>query len=171
MNDETLFLDATLGHLDVVWAVARRLATDHHRAEDLVQETYLRAFSGFADKRDGDTRSWLIAICLNAARSDARRAKRRPIETGDSPLTNAASGADVADAALASVERAAVARALAELSEAQRVAVVLVDIGGLSAREAAEVLGAPRGTVLARVHRGRRKLAELLEREGVRGGP
>jgi RNA polymerase sigma-70 factor (ECF subfamily) len=77
----------------------------------------------------------------------------------------------VAATALAAVQREALTQTLAELPEAQRVAIVLVDLAGLTAQEAADVLGAPRGTILARVHRGRRQLACLLEGEGIRDGP
>jgi RNA polymerase sigma-70 factor (ECF subfamily) len=171
VSDATHFLEVTLPYQDVVWSVARRMSVNRERAEDLVQETYLRAFRGFGNKADGDIRSWLVAICLNAARSEARRARRRPVEVHDTALVGTPSPADVCEDALSSVARAAVAAALGQLPAPQRVAIVLMDIGGLSAREAAEMLGVPRGTVLARVHRGRRKLAELLEREGARDGP
>jgi RNA polymerase sigma-70 factor (ECF subfamily) len=72
---------------------------------------------------------------------------------------------------MASLERQALGRALAQLPEPQRIAIVLVDLAGLTAAEAAAVEGAPRGTILARVHRGRRRLAQLLEREGIHHGP
>jgi RNA polymerase sigma-70 factor (ECF subfamily) len=118
-------------------------------------------------------RSWLVAICLNAARSEFRRSQRRPEEKPAASLTAALTvpGDDVADEALAELDRQALGRALASLPEPQRIAIMLVDLGGLTAREAAEVVDVPRGTILARVHRGRRHLAQLLEREGIRDGP
>lgn len=161
------FLEATLPHLDAVFHVARRMTRDRYHAEDLVQETYVRAFAGFPSYRGGSVRAWLVTICLNA-RSEGRRARRRPQKVPESRLAVAASPGDVGDTVVASVERAAVARALARLPEEQRTCVVLVDLGGLTAQEAADVLGCPRGTVLARVHRGRRRLAGLLAREGIR---
>jgi RNA polymerase sigma-70 factor, ECF subfamily len=171
MTDHAVFLDATLPHLDVVWNVARRMAADSALAEDLVQETYLRAFRGYQTKGTGEMRSWLVAICLNAARSEFRRSQRRPQEepVASLPLV-AASGGDAAAEALAGLERQALGRALAELPEPQRISIVLVDLAGLTAREAATVMGTPRGTVLARVHRGRRHLARVLEREGIQHG-
>jgi len=172
MTDHAAFLDATLPHLDVVWNVARRMAADQASAEDLVQETYLRAFRSYQTKGTGDMRSWLVAICLNTARSEFRRSQRRPQEEPMTALLSATtSGGDVAGGALAALERQALGRMLAELPEAQRTAIVLVDLAGLTAHEAATVVGAPRGTVLARIHRGRRRLARLLEREGIRRGP
>lgn len=163
------FLEATLPHLDAVFRVARRMARDRDDAEDLVQETYVRAFAAFPSFRGGSARAWLVTICLNVARSEGRRARRRPHEVPETAAAaSAASPDDVYETVVASVERAAVARALARLPEEQRICVVLVDLGGLTAKEAADVLGCPRGTVLARVHRGRRRLAGLLEREGIR---
>jgi RNA polymerase sigma-70 factor (ECF subfamily) len=78
----------------------------------------------------------------------------------------------VADVVIAGLDAQAVARCLALLPEPQRVCIVLMDVAGYTAREAAEALGCPRGTVLARVHRGRRRLAQLLTEAGVaRGQP
>ncbi len=171
MTDQA-FLDATMAHLDVVWSIARRMSTDPADAEDLVQETYARAWRGFADQGRGDVRSWLVAICLNTARSELRRTRRRPLTlVSGFDVDEHEAPVDVCSDALASVERQAVSRALAALPEAQRRAIVLVDIGGLSAREAAEIEGSPRGTILARLHRGRRQLAVLAEREGLHRGP
>ena len=56
-------------HLDVVYRVARHTSRDHHHAEDLVQETYVRAFAAFAGHRGPSTKAWLVTICLNLARS------------------------------------------------------------------------------------------------------
>jgi len=78
-SDHRAFLDATLPYLDVVYQIARYAAGDGQEPEDLVQETYLRAYAGFGSFRGGNTRAWLAAICLNAARSQARR-RRRPWE-------------------------------------------------------------------------------------------
>ncbi len=101
-----------------------------------------------------------------------RRTRRRPVTlVGGFDLDEHEAPEDVCGDALASVERQAVSRALSALPEAQRRAIVLVDIGGLSAREAAEIEGSPRGTILARLHRGRRQLAVLAEREGLHRGP
>lgn len=170
MTDQP-FLDATMAHLDVVWSLSRRLSADPAAAEDLVQETYARAWAGFAARGGGDVRSWLVAICLNAGRSERRRGLRRPLVLTDLEGAGETAGAqDVSAEALAAIDRRAVARALAELPEPTRRAIVLVDICGLSAREAAEIEGAPRGTILSRVHRGRRQLAVLVEREGLRRG-
>jgi RNA polymerase sigma-70 factor, ECF subfamily len=109
-------------------------------------------------------RAWLATICLNTARSEARRLARRPHEVlaADAEPPAAASGDPVADAALARLDRAAIHAALAQLPEPQRLCIALMDIAGYTADETAQVLGCPRGTVLARVHRGRMRLARIL---------
>jgi RNA polymerase sigma-70 factor, ECF subfamily len=177
--DHRAFLEATLPHVDVVYQVARHAAGAGQDPEDLVQETYLRAYAAFGSYRGQNTRAWLAAICLNAARSQARRRRRRPWEVTGSglldvlPLSRADGGegtADVADVVIAGLDAAEVSRCLGRLPEPQRVCIVLMDVAGYTAREAAEALGCPRGTVLARVHRGRRRLAQLLAEAGVSHG-
>ena len=169
MNDSgQAFLEATLPHIDVIYRVARHASHDHHRAQDLVQETYLRAYAGFAGHNGPSTRAWLVTICLNLARSDERRRSRRVIEA---PLAEddlyPAPGRDVPDQAVAGLEREHVARALEKLPEEQRLAIVLMDLAGQTAAEVARQLGCSRNTVLSRVYRGHRRLAGLLAQEDV----
>jgi RNA polymerase sigma-70 factor (ECF subfamily) len=177
--DHRVFLDATTPYLDVVWQVARQVAQDGQDPEDLVQETYLRAYAGFGSYRGGNMRAWLAAICLNVARSQARQRRRRPWEVAgpaalDTLPWSHADGRegqhDVADVVIAGLDAAEVTRCLRLLPEPQRVCIVLVDVAGYTAREAAEIVGCPRGTVLARVHRGRRRLAQFLAEAGVSHG-
>ena len=167
-DDARAFLDATLPHLDVIYRVARHSSRDHHHAEDLVQETYLRAYTAFAGHRGTSTRAWLVTICLNLARSEGRRRARRVAET---VLPAGCEPADlevrVPEAALANIERRSVSQALARLPEEQRLAIVLMDLAGHSASEVAEMLGCPRNTVLSRAFRGRQRLASLLVEEDV----
>ena len=73
-------------HLDAVYQVARQAAGGGQDPEDLVQETYLRAYAAFGSYRGGNARAWLAAICLNVARSQARRRRRRPWEVPGSGL-------------------------------------------------------------------------------------
>jgi len=178
-GDHRAFLEATLPYLDVVWQVARHAAGAGQEPEDLVQETYLRAYASFGSYRGGSMRAWLAAICLNVARSQARRRRHRPWEVPAQALLDALPAAradggeaapDVADVVIAGLDAQALARCLALLPEPQRVCIVLVDVAGYTAAEAAETLGCPRGTVLARVHRGRRRLARLLAEAGVSHG-
>jgi RNA polymerase sigma-70 factor (ECF subfamily) len=161
------FTARALPYLDAVWNVARRMAPDPASAEDLVQETFLLAYRGYPTKRDGDMRAWLVSICLNVARSEHRRRSRRPVEElGATPdLAHTSKGPD--RLALSNLDRDALHRALDDLPEVQRTAVILADLAGLTSGEIARACGVPRGTVLARVHRGRRRLAEALAKEGV----
>ncbi|HEV8277652.1 MAG TPA: RNA polymerase sigma factor [Streptosporangiaceae bacterium] len=155
------FLEAVLGESDALFALARRLTGGRGQAEDLVQETYLHAYRAWARQRPRDVRAWLVTICLNLARSEARRRAAHPETlTPDPPA--APDGGDVADDALRALTAVLVHRALAALSEEQRLAVTLVDLCGFTSAQAARVLGCPRGTVLSRVHRGRKALARLL---------
>ncbi|HEV2372109.1 MAG TPA: RNA polymerase sigma factor [Streptosporangiaceae bacterium] len=175
-GDHRAFLDATLPYVDVVYQIARHAAAAGQEPEDLVQETYLRAYAAFGSHRGGNTRAWLAAICLNTARSQARQRRRRPREVPAPALLDALPNGrtetepDVADVVIADLDAQAVAQCLARLPEPQRLCIVLMDIAGYTAREVAEALGCPRGTVLARVHRGRRRLAGLLTEAGVAHG-
>src|SRR5260370_9892921 len=79
-GDHRAFLDATLPYVDAVYQVARHCGGAGQEPEDLVQETYLRAYAAFGSYRGENTRASLAAICLNVARSEARRRRRRPFE-------------------------------------------------------------------------------------------
>ena len=161
------FLEATLGAMDLVHNMARRITRDPDAAEDLVQETYLAAFQAWRKHRRPErVEPWIATICLNLARSNFRRLRRRPEETLQAdPGLMVGSDADTAWEALAAIDRGVVRSALWALPEEQRLAVTLMDIGGLSAREVARVMGTPRGTVLSRVHRGRKALSALVRKE------
>ena len=97
-----------------------------------------------------------------------RRAQCRPSEDLGVDLDECCvSRVDPCDAAIRALDRDAVRDTLDRLPEEQRITLTLVDLGGLTAQEASDVLGCPRGTVLARVHRGRRRLAQILVAAGV----
>ena len=162
------FLEAALPCLDAITQLARHLTGQRCDAEDLVQETYLRAYAHFGQYRGGSMRAWLAAICLNIARAEGRRLARRPHELLDAdPEPPALPGDPVADAALNQLDWHAIHAGLAQLPEPQRLSIVLMDIAGYTASETAELLGCPRGTVLARVHRGRLRLARILTARGA----
>lgn len=159
------FLDATLPHLEAVYRLARHLAADPAQAEDLVQETYLRAFANFDQHRGEHTRAWLAAICLNVARTETRRLRRRPQEVQGLDPEPAGAHTDpdeVVDRAIAALQRREIGHALAQLPEEQRLSILLMDVAGYTAAEVAQIRGCSRGTVLSRVYRGRQKLAALL---------
>jgi RNA polymerase sigma-70 factor (ECF subfamily) len=162
MSERAAFEEATMPHLELLHRIARSFTRDPGEAEDLVQETYLRAFANFARHRGPNTRAWLTAICVNAARSRFRQARRRPLEVRGELPELCDDRPDVVDQVVAAIERDSLREALARLPDAQRLVLVLMDIGGLSATETADALGCPRGTVLARAHRGRQALMQLL---------
>jgi RNA polymerase sigma-70 factor, ECF subfamily len=166
------FLRATLPALDLVHNLARRMVPNRADAEDLVQETYLRAWQAWRSGRPPRrVEPWLATICLNLGRDRARRAATR-LEAAAEDLADHSDPTDVAAEAIHRVQRAQVERALWALPEPQRLAVTLMDLGGFTAAEAAELLGHPRGSVLAWAHRGRKRLAHLVrEQEGDRHGP
>jgi RNA polymerase sigma-70 factor (ECF subfamily) len=149
--------------MDMVYALARR-AVPGDEAEDLVQDTFLAAYRAWVDDRRPErVEPWLATICLNLARSRYRYRQRRPQEV---PLDEAVGAMDPhedpAERALATLDADAVHRAMWTLPEAQRIAIALVDLADMSVLDAASVMGSPKGTVLSRLHRGRRALATML---------
>ena len=153
--------------MDMVHNLARRAVPTVEDAKDLVQDTYLAAFKAWSEhRRPRRVEPWLATICLNLARDRYRSRTRRPqeIPIGElGPMT--APGRGPEERALSAVDGAAVHRALWTLPEEQRVAIALVDLADLSIMDAADVMGTPKGTVLSRLHRGRRALASLLGAE------
>jgi RNA polymerase sigma-70 factor (ECF subfamily) len=158
------FLAETLPSLDLVYNLARRMMRQPEDVEDLVQETYLHAFGAWTrGRRPKRVEPWIATICLNAGRSWVRRSVNRneyPAEVDR--FEQAVASDDVEDEALGRLQKEIVHRALWMLPDAQRVAIALMDLNGLTAAEVARITGWPRGTVLSRVHRGRKRLAELI---------
>lgn len=156
-----------LPEIEVLYRVARSLTRHDADAEDLVQDTLLRAFRAI-DRFDGrHPRAWLLTIMRNAQINRVRR--RRPGLLAD-PDEAADRASGLADEGLgpedAVVERgfdAAVDAAYRALPPDFREVIDLVDLAGLSYREAATALDVPQGTVMSRLHRGRRRIREALE--------
>lgn len=161
------FLAETLPSLDLVYNLARRMLQRPEDVEDLVQETYLHAFGAWAQgRRPRKVEPWIATICLNAGRSWLRKAVVRHEDPEDlDRFEDALASEDVEEEAMGRIRREMVHRALWRLSDGQRIAIALMDLDGLTAAQVSRVTGWPRGTVLSRVHRGRKKLAELLERK------
>lgn len=165
------FLEVTLPALDLVFNLARRLLKDPDEADDLVQETYLKALQAWnRGAHPRNVQAWMATICLNTGRNWLRRASSRyEVPSVDRP--EQATGTDIEAEALAAVQREQVHEALWKLPEEQRIAITLMDLDGFTAAEVARLTGSPRGTVLSRVHRGRKRLASLLGREAIRREP
>jgi RNA polymerase sigma-70 factor, ECF subfamily len=166
-SDRVRFEEEAIGLSDQVYAVARRLVGSREEAEDLMQETYARAFRNWRSFTPGtNMRAWLLRILTNLNIDRGRRQQRapasQPLEEGDYYLYNRLeqSGPDGQDEERV-VERLSqddVVSALADVPHDFRDVVVLVDIGQFSYQETAQILGIPIGTVMSRLHRGRRIL-------------
>jgi RNA polymerase sigma-70 factor (ECF subfamily) len=149
-----------LPHLRSLYGAAYRMTGNAHDAEDLVQETFLRAHRAF-DRFDGaNARAWLHTI-LGRARTDLYRRMRRRPQTVE--LVDDGPAVDPPQDAFASGHED-LERALKALPEAFREAVVLRDLQELRYSEIADALGVPIGTVMSRIHRGRALLREALAR-------
>lgn len=169
--DDDVFLDAFHEHLDRLHNLARSLTGSAQDAEDLVSETCLLALRGWRRKPPDDPAAWFATICLNAARSSFRRRAARPVEVSadDWLVTQADPDADTPAAAMSALDTQRVRRAMLQLPAVQLEAITLMDLAGYTAAQTAVILDVPRGTVLARVHRGRKALARLLQGEEVPG--
>jgi RNA polymerase sigma-70 factor, ECF subfamily len=165
------FEPAMLPHLPDVARYARSLTRDREAADDLVQETYLRAFRGRATYQvASDARRWLFAICRHEFLRTRRRDQRMVGYGGEAELEALASAGLHVAAKRGGYERLfaepdlapAIARAMEALPDIHRTIVAMIDIEGLSYGEAAEALDVPVGTVRSRLFRGRRVLQEAL---------
>jgi RNA polymerase sigma-70 factor (ECF subfamily) len=137
---------------------ARALTRDAETADDLVQDTLLRALRSQHLFHGGDIRSWLFTILTNLNRNRLRTLARRPVAA---PIEEA----DVPGAAASEAGGRDIERALASVTDDQREALLLVVLEGLSYREVAEVQGVPIGTVMSRLARGRAQIKAYLDGE------
>lgn len=160
-------------HVDSLYGAALRLTRNRADAEDLVQETYLKAFASWHQfTRGTNLKAWLYRILNNAFISDYRKAQRRPQTSGDADVEDwqlaAAAEHDAVGLKSAEVEAleqmpsSIVTDALAALKPEYRMAVLLADVEGFQYKEIAEIMGTPIGTVMSRINRGRTQLRKAL---------
>lgn len=160
-------------HAPAVTGVAYQVLRDRVLAEDVAQETFLRAWRAAEtyDPRRGSARSWLLSIGRNAAIDLVR--VRRAVPLGPAALGSLLSGAAVSsspdEGVVAEAEHAEVRRALGRLPEEQRRALLLAAVGGLSAAEVGETEGIPLGTAKTRIRTGLLRMRDSLEVEARRG--
>jgi RNA polymerase sigma-70 factor, ECF subfamily len=160
-----------LPEVDVLYRVALSLTRNDADAQDLVQDTLLRAYRSIGGFDGRHPRAWLLTILRNANRNRGRRQAPRLLDDPDTALdrleSTAPAGGDAGAAVIESAFDAVVESSLRELSGKLRDVVELVDIDRLTYEEAAEVLGVPVGTVMSRLHRARRRLRSRLIAAGV----
>jgi RNA polymerase sigma-70 factor (ECF subfamily) len=155
-----------------MYSAAYRLTRNAADAEDLVQETFLRAYRGFHQFEEGtNLKAWLYRILMNTFINEYRKRQRQPQTVSDGEVGDwflyskmAESGAEPSAEAevLEALPDEEVQEALSSLPEQFRIAVLLADVEGFSYKEIAEITGVPIGTVMSRLHRGRKALEHRL---------
>jgi RNA polymerase sigma-70 factor (ECF subfamily) len=158
--------------MDQLYAAALRYTKNPEDARDLVQDTYLKAFNSFHQFEEGtNLRAWLYRVLtttfINTYRKDQRRPQLSAGELEDWQLAKAQShtsdlGKSAEVEALESLPDSDIKRALQEIPEEFRIAVYLADVEGFSYKEIADIVDVPAGTVMSRLHRGRKLLREKL---------
>jgi RNA polymerase sigma-70 factor (ECF subfamily) len=176
-RDRVRFEEEALELADQVYRVARRLVSSREEAEDLMQETYARAFRSWRSYTPGtNLRAWLLRILTNLNIDRGRRRQRapaeQPLEEGDYYLYNrlessSRDGNVDEERVLERLSQGDVVDALSAVPHDFRDVIVLVDIGDFSYQDAANILDIPVGTVMSRLHRGRRILKTRLAEEAV----
>jgi len=178
-RDRVRFEEEALELSDQVYRVARRLVGSREEAEDLMQETYARAFRSWRSYTPGtNLRAWLLRILTNLNIDRGRRRQRapemQPLEEGDYFLYNKLEEASreprsEQDLVVDRLSQDDVVAALSAVPHDFRDVVVLVDIGDFTYQDAAQILDIPIGTVMSRLHRGRRILKTSLAEQTVGG--
>jgi RNA polymerase sigma-70 factor (ECF subfamily) len=167
--DDTAFERYVLPEIEVLLRVAHSLTRNHADAEDLVQDTLIRAYRGI-DGFDGrHPRAWLLTILRNTHINRNRRRRPELLRDPDAATDRlvSAAAADQTDAFVDDDLDVEIVRALEALDEPFRRVVELVDIDGLTYAEAADVLDVPVGTVMSRLHRARSRIRDRLDRAGL----
>ena len=168
------FTEEAMPLLDQLYGGAMRMTRNPQDAEDLVQETYLKAYNAFDSFKPGtNLKAWLYRIMTNTYINSYRKKQRRPLETSAEDVTDSqlytssshdSTGLESAEVeALKLMPNSRISDALNSLNEDYRMVVYYADVEGLAYKEIAEVMDIPLGTVMSRLHRGRKQLREMLK--------
>jgi RNA polymerase sigma-70 factor (ECF subfamily) len=173
--DPATFADQAMQYAPQLYSAALRMTRNQADAEDLVQDTYLRAYRGFGGFTEGtNLRAWLFRILTNAFINTYRSKQRRPTETDLADvedlylyrrlgaLDSLAASRSAEDQLFDLLTDDEVKQALEDLPENFRLPVLLADVEGFSYKEIAEILDIPIGTVMSRLHRGRKAMQKSL---------
>ena len=182
MAERADFADQAMQYAPQLYSAALRMTRNSSDAEDLVQETYLRAYRGYASFEEGtNLRAWLFRILTNQYINTYRAKQRRPVETDVDDVEDlylyhrignlGAASRSAEDTLFEMFTDDEVKTALEELPETFRIPVLLADVEGFSYKEIAEMIDIPIGTVMSRLHRGRKamhkKLYDFAEQRGL----
>ena len=174
MADQAEFAEAAMPLMDQLYSAALRMTRNAADAEDLVQETYLKAYRGYERFEEGtNLKAWMYRILTNSYINRYRAKQRRPDESDIADVEdmylyrrlsgeNADIGSSAEDAFLNTVTDGAVKAAIEAIPENFRIAVLLADVEGFAYKEIAQILDIPIGTVMSRIHRGRKALEKQL---------
>src|SRR5580698_1417092 len=183
MADQAQFADLAMEYMGSLYSAALRMTRNPSDAEDLVQETYLKAYRAFGSFKEGtNLKAWLYRILTNTFINSYRARRRRPEQTEldeveDLYLYRRLGGLEAVSAGRSAEEEVLehfteteVKEAVEALPEQFRMAVLLADVEGFSYKEIAEILDIPIGTVMSRLHRGRRALQKALHEFAMQRG-
>jgi RNA polymerase sigma-70 factor, ECF subfamily len=183
MADQATFAEQAMPFMDGLYSAGLRMTRNPSDAEDLVQETYLKAYRAFHTFQEGtNLKAWLYRILTNTYINQYRAKKRRPDETDLEEvedlylyrrlggLEGATAGRSAEEELLEHLTSEEVKEAIESLLEQFRMAVLLADVEGFAYKEIAEILDIPIGTVMSRLHRGRKAMQKQLYEYGQRHG-